>query len=152
MGETWQQEADAKGLAHQVQFLGGQSLEQINRHLQWSHVLCLPSVRESGGGVLLEAMAAARPVIAVDYGGPAEIVDDEVGRLLDPSDSRSVVRDLTCCLEDICTNPSLWEARGQAGYKRARSLYSWDAKVEAGVKLYERLLQTTTVTHACRQA
>jgi len=43
------------------------------------HVFCLPSVRESGGAVLLEAMACARPVIAVGFGGPAEIVDDAVG-------------------------------------------------------------------------
>lgn len=67
-----------------VHFTGPLPLTRVADAMAAAHVFCLPSVRESGGAVLLEAMAVARPVIALDYGGPAEIVDHEVGMLIRP--------------------------------------------------------------------
>ena len=63
-------------------FHGAQPLDAVARFMQACHVFCLPSVRESGGAVLLEAMASARPVIALDFGGAGELVDEYVGALL----------------------------------------------------------------------
>ena len=55
--------------------------------LRASDVVVLPSVNESFGQVLVEGMACELPAIAVDRGGPAEIVDDgETGWLVAPDD------------------------------------------------------------------
>jgi glycosyltransferase involved in cell wall biosynthesis len=70
----WRALAVRLNLADQVQFHGALSQEEVAQQMSQSHLFCLPSVRESGGAVLLEAMAGARPVVALDFGGPAEII------------------------------------------------------------------------------
>jgi len=105
-----------------------------------AHVFCLPSVRESGGAVLLEAMASARPVIAIDFGGPAEIVDADVGAALAPAGVVAVTDALVRTLEDVIADPVAWRQRGLAGRARAEALYGWDAKVDAALRLYATLL------------
>jgi glycosyltransferase involved in cell wall biosynthesis len=97
-------------------------------------------VRESGGAVLLEAMACARPVIAVGFGGPAEIVDDEVGRLLAPVSPEQVAADLAVALADVCADPDGWRRRGAAGRRRAAGRFSWPAKVAGATAVYDELV------------
>lgn len=98
---------------------------------------------ESGGAVLLEAMAVARPVIAVDFGGPAEIVDDAVGALLPASGREHLIQRLVQLLEDVRQNPVQWRQRGEQGRKRVESLYSWDAKISIALSHYQRLTEET---------
>jgi len=136
MQKTWQDESERLGLKHNVHFVGAQTLDEVAQHMRWAHLFCLPSVRESGGGVLLEAMASGRPVTAIAYGGPAEIVDDEVGSLLPDTNSKDVVTALTQLLHEVYNNPQVWEQKGIAARRRAADLYDWDAKIDQALTLY----------------
>ena len=49
-------------------------------------VVCLPSLREPLGQILLEAMAMERSVVATRVGGPADFVTPQAGALVDPED------------------------------------------------------------------
>jgi glycosyltransferase involved in cell wall biosynthesis len=129
------------GLEDKVRFTGNLPLPQVAETVREAHVFCLPSVRESGGAVLLEAMAAARPVIAVDFGGPAEIVDDAVGVKLPPDGWNAVVAGLMREFEDVCLRPEVWSGKGLAGRRRVEERFSWDAKVAAAIRLYRELLE-----------
>ena len=129
------------GLAEQVLFTGNLPLNEVAQILQQAHVFCLPSVRESGGAVLLEAMAIGRPVIAIDFGGPAEIVDDGVGAKLPATGKADVVQGLIEQLENVRRQPELWIARGQEGRRRVELNYSWDAKIAGAVACYRELLE-----------
>jgi glycosyltransferase involved in cell wall biosynthesis len=124
-----------------VAFLGNLTPAEVAAELRAAHVFCLPSVRESGGAVLLEAMAAARPVIAVAYGGPAEIVDDAVGLAIEPRGPEFVTAALADALRDIVARPAIWRTRGETGARRAAERYGWDAKIDAALALYQRLLR-----------
>ncbi len=130
------------GIGDRVRLHGALAHAAIAQQMQAAHVFCLPSVRESGGAVLLEAMAAARPVIAIGYGGPAEIVDDTVGALIPAAGWRAVVTDLTATLGDLLAHPSAWKERGQAGRRRVEARYSWPAKIDAALTLYQDCLET----------
>ena len=64
--------------------------------LSKSDILVLPSVLEAGGAVVLEAMASGKAVIAVNWGGPADILDASCGILIGPRSERA---DLVAGLE-----------------------------------------------------
>ncbi len=53
-------------------------------------VLILPSFSESFGLVLIEALACGKPVIGSDVGGITEIINDDVGLLVDPTKISSI--------------------------------------------------------------
>jgi glycosyltransferase involved in cell wall biosynthesis len=140
MEQAWRAQAAALGIDGLVRFAGALPADEVAVEMARCHVFCLPSVRESGGAVLLEAMACARPVIAVGFGGPAEIVDDEVGRLLAPVSPEQVAGDLAVALADVCRDPDGWRRRGVAGRRRAAGRFSWPAKVAGATAVYDELV------------
>ena len=141
MYQRWQQLTSELGLDGEVQFSGAQPAGEVARRLCESHVLCLPSVRESGGAVLLEAMASARPAIALAYGGPAEIVDDEVGALIPLVSPEQVIADLTQSLRSLFADAAHWRRRGENGRRRIERNFSWPAKIASAGALYDELIK-----------
>ena len=85
-------------------------------HYAWADVVAVPSTRpEPFGLVAIEAMAAARAVIAAGHGGLAEIVaDGETGTLVTPGDADALARAIACHLDD----PALAARQGAAGRAR----------------------------------
>lgn len=142
--QEWSALADQLGLAGQVRFLGARSAAQVAAAMADCHVLCLPSVRESGGAVLLEAMACARPVLALDYGGPSDLVDEQVGLLVPLNTPQQVAGALAAALRDIFARPAVWRERGRTGRLRAVSTYTWPAKIEQALAAYQPLLKETS--------
>ena len=136
MRQTW--EAESKTLPYPVHFLGSRNAEEVSAAFAASHVFCLPSIRESGGAVLLEAMSAARPVIAVNYGGPAELVNESVGRLVPADSSESVAAGIAAALSEVIANPNEWRQRGLAGRQHVLLNHTWDQRVQRGLALYHR--------------
>lgn len=79
-------------------------------------IVCLPSYREGMPKVLLEAAAAARPVITTDTVGCREaIVDGETGILVPVQDAEA----LAAAIMKLIENPALRQRMGQAGRERA---------------------------------
>ena len=128
------------GISEKVEFTGNLPLNEIGKIMQQAHVFCLPSVRESGGAVLLEAMAVGRPVIAIDFGGPAEIVDEGVGVKLPATGKADVVQGLIKQFESVRQQPEVWKVRGEEGRLRVENNYSWDAKIARAIEFYGELI------------
>ena len=137
MRRAWETEAVERKLTDIVTFTGALPLHEVAERMRQADLFCLPSVRESGGAVLLESLASSVPVIAVNYGGPAEIVDDEVGRLLSAEGREPLVRDLAEALTDAWRNPGEWRQKGRRGRLRAESSYGWEARIDTALALYE---------------
>jgi glycosyltransferase involved in cell wall biosynthesis len=94
-----------------VEFFGWQSQERCAELLSKSNVLVLPSVFDPGATVVLEAMASGKAVIAVKWGGPADILDASCGILIEPRDPASLVTD-PCVLPTTEIVVQAWVARG----------------------------------------
>ena len=140
MRAEWERRAAELDVSGEVSFTGNLDLDGVARRMRACHVFCLPSVRESGGAVLLEAMASARPVIAMNFGGPAELVDREVGALIDLTTPAQASGDIATQLRNVIACPGDWRRRGEAGRRRVESLYSWSAKVASARTLYAEIL------------
>ena len=90
-----------------------------------------PSLHDSGGLAVLEAMNFGVPVLCLDLGGPAMSVDDSCGRVI-PAAKQSeeeVVQRMSECLSELLSNPSTLETLSRAARNRAASL-TWRAVVE----------------------
>lgn len=87
-------------------------------------LICLPSVGEPFGMVLLEAMAAGRAVVAVNTSGPRWIVaDGRGGDLIDPVQLHT----LGPRLFDLLADPDRLAAYGRHNREDVRTRHSWDA-------------------------
>ena len=139
--ETLSQEVTSLNLDSCVTFTGQQSLAEIARCMRQAHLFCLPSVRESGGAVLLEAMASGLPVLGVNHGGPSELIDDEVGRCLSAETPEQLIAGMTDAFRDLVLHPEEWRCRGRNGRCRAEKLYGWPARIERAVSLYQRVIE-----------
>jgi glycosyltransferase involved in cell wall biosynthesis len=143
MREEWQQLAIKLGIEKQIDWFGAVDSECIAQQLSQAHVFCLPSVRESGGAVLLEAMACSRPVLAIAFGGPADLVDEEVGYAIPADGQQVVINELVKNFYSLFQQPEKWQRRGENGRKRAVELYTWPAKIEQAINIYQQLLTKT---------
>ncbi|MEB3169439.1 MAG: glycosyltransferase [Synechococcaceae cyanobacterium] len=110
-----------EGLADRVRFEGFQS--NPGSYLARASVFVLPSRHEGMPNALLEAMAAALPVVVSDASpGPLEIVEPEVTGLVVP---RGDVGALAAALGRLIANPELRERLGRGAAARLASL-SWE--------------------------
>lgn len=132
---------DELGIVENVLYTGNLPLNEIAQIMKHAHVFCLPSIRESGGAVLLEAMAVGRPVIAINFGGPAEIVDEGVGVKLPATGKNAVIEGLIKEFKNIIQHPKRWEALGIEGRRRAENTYSWDIKMVNALAIYHELIK-----------
>jgi glycosyltransferase involved in cell wall biosynthesis len=133
-------EAARLGVSGSTTFTGELPLPEVARRMRESHVLCLPSIRESGGAVLLEAAACGLPAITVNLGGPGELVDDEVGRALPADGVEQLTRDLAETLLDVVRNAGAWRRRGANALRRAEERYAWEAKLDQAMDIYRSVL------------
>ena len=129
-------------LSDRVTFRGWLSQPECAISLQHSSALVLPSLYECGGAVVLEAMAMARPVIATNWGGPADYLDATCGILVDPTSRPDFIAGLTTAILRLANSPELMETMGKAGSAKVRQQFSWDSKVDRILEIYRLAIQS----------
>ena len=88
------------GLGDRIQFSGKQPLDELVRQMQRSAALVLSSRAESLGMVLVEALACGTPVVATRCGGPEDIVNEQVGVLVEPEDPEALATGIERVLDN----------------------------------------------------
>ncbi|MBD2340544.1 glycosyltransferase family 4 protein [Calothrix sp. FACHB-156] len=126
-------------VTERVKFWGRLSRDQTLSKLSECHVLLHPSLHDSGGWVCLEAMAAGRPVICLDLGGPSVQVTPEVGVKIPAQNPEQTVSSLAEAISYLAKDAELRSRLGQAGQKRVQEHFSWENKGRHLIKLYEKI-------------
>jgi glycosyltransferase involved in cell wall biosynthesis len=122
------------GLAGRVRFLGWRM--DVDRLLASWDLLVIPSLEEGFGLSALEAMAAARPVVASRVGGLCELVVDGVtGRLVPPGNIDALVR----CIAELASDRQRLAFMGDEGWKRVRKHFSVELMARRTAELYDQL-------------
>jgi starch synthase len=134
------QVVEREGIGAGVSFLGWIEHKFIADHLVNSDLFIFPSIREFGGGAVLEAMAVGVVPVIVDYGGPAELANEETGYLIPMGNRSKIVEQLREVLTAIAQDPSQIEAKSQASIRRIERFFTWDAKAEQISGIYQWVL------------
>jgi glycosyltransferase involved in cell wall biosynthesis len=136
MRGEWAALAATLGVAERIHWLGWLPQPDCAKRLHSATALVLPSIYECGGAVVLEALACAVPVIALDWGGPAEYVNASCGILIPPSNEESIVQGFSEAQRLLANDPVLRTTLGDAGRKRVEQHYDWNQKVDQIVTIY----------------
>jgi len=101
-----------------------------------SDVFVLPTLGDALPTVLIEALAAKKPIIASNVGGVPEIITNEVtGILVPPADAKMLA---TACLR-VLQNKSLAKKLAENGYQTVKQKFDVDTQVKQLSNLYQQL-------------
>ena len=132
--------ANTLGVASAVRFTGAVPRAEVFRMLSECDVLVHPSLHDSGAYVCAEAMAAGRPVICLDLGGPALQVTPECGIKVPAENPEQAVSDLATAMQTLATNEPLRRRMADGARRRVREHLCWERKGERILSIYDDVL------------
>ncbi len=121
-GARWRRLARRLGVADRIAWRDWTARDRLAEIYRAHDVFLFPSLHDSGGSVVLEALAAGLPVVCLDLGGPPMFVDDRCGRVIATAgrDADAVAGALAAALVEIAAAPALRRALSAGAIARAR--------------------------------
>jgi glycosyltransferase involved in cell wall biosynthesis len=124
-------------LESNVTFHGMIDHTEVQNILTKADFLAFPSIREFGGGVVLEAMWVGVVPLIVDYAGPGELVTNETGFKVPIGTRDDIVEGFRSRMIEILENRSELKNMAALAQTRARTLFSWQAKARQVLQVYD---------------
>lgn len=118
------------GVSNWVTFSGWIPHSEIPSRLAAADILVFPSIREFGGGVVLEAMACGTVPIVVDYGGPGELLTAQTGFRVPLGDKDALIQATRQAIEQVLHDPHCLNGYAHAARLRVAELYTWRKKAD----------------------
>lgn len=113
---------------------------ELAGRLARAHVLGFPSIREFGGGVVLEAMALGVVPVVMDYGGPGELVTSDTGYKVPLGPRARIVDELRQVLRMLAARPEVLAVRASRAVERIAQKFTWEAKARQVLEVYRWVL------------
>jgi len=114
----------------------------VGKLYNFTSLFVLPSLWEGMPNAVLEAMAAAKPVVATRVGGvPELVVDGETGILVPPENPEALAR----AIADLLQNREQANRMGSAGRIRVQEHFSLTEMVAKTDRLYQKLLNAKKI-------
>lgn len=136
MAELKRQASELPG----VHFHGWKPHNEVQAIASQCSVLAFPSIREFGGGAVLEAMALGLCPVVLDYAGPSELVTRETGYKVPMGSRNEVVAALGEQLTHCADHPLEVRAKGLKARERVRTLFTWEVKASQVMQVYDWVL------------
>ena len=128
------------GVSSRVRFWGALPRDAALARIAECDVLVHPSLHESGGWVCLEAMAAAKPLICLDLGGPGALATDEAGFKVAATDPEHVVEAMARAMRDLAVDPKLRRRLGHGARVAVEQSHLWRLRAERMSSLYREVV------------
>jgi glycosyltransferase involved in cell wall biosynthesis len=133
--------AQELGIAEKVTFWGKlPKLTDVYDKLAQSDVLIHPALHEAFGNVCLEALAAGRPVICLDLGGPAVQVTERCGFKVPATTPEVTIRCLADAMCTLAKDPELRFRMAEQARMRVMRNFLWDDKGDEMNVIYQEIV------------
>jgi len=123
------------GIEKAVSFCGWLSHAEALSRMRSADVFVFPSVRDFGGGVVFEALAAGAVPVVVDFGGPGDTVYPDVGYKVPLTNESDIVSQIEKVLTNLADSRDLLHRLRQQGMTYARESLTWDAKAQSTTRV-----------------
>jgi glycosyltransferase involved in cell wall biosynthesis len=134
----YQQLAEALDVSDKVTFLGRVPDETLNLLYASCDVFVLPSRLEGLGIVIIEAMAAGKPVIATNAGGIPELIEAGQNGILTEAGNEG---ELASAIIKVLGDRSLSRTIGENNTRKVQERYSWESAALKAEQLYSDLVR-----------
>jgi glycosyltransferase involved in cell wall biosynthesis len=125
------------GLEDSVRFLGLLDQDQLIREHAEASVVCIFSSHETFSLTVSQGMAAGKPVVSTDSGGPSDLIEDgETGYLVPVGDEEAFA---DRCLR-LLSDEQLRRRMGARGREVAREMFAKESVARRTVEVYKELL------------
>lgn len=132
-----EEQASRLGIADAVTFAGRVPPDEVARHYREADLFVFPSLREFGGGVVLEAMAMGVVPVVLAYGGPGELVTGDCGIAVPMAAQPMLVAGIRAAVVELLGDPGRRGAMAAAARARVASLFLWERKAEQTSTVYD---------------
>lgn len=132
-------EAKAYGIANKIRIVHEIPRAEVLNMLEQSDIFLFPSLREGGSWSLMEAMAIGLPVVCLDWAGMSISTDDNCAIRLPVTNPEQMPQDMAEAIIKLIENPQLREQLGNAGRKRIKEVFNWEAKGQFMENLFSKL-------------
>jgi glycosyltransferase involved in cell wall biosynthesis len=121
---------------------------ELLRVMRESDVFLFPSLRDGGGAVVVEAMAAGKPVVCMDLAGPGLHVTEACGIKVTPVNPAQTADGIANALERLYQDRTLLQKMGTAARERVEEAYVLDRLGDRLLEIYESILGTDLRTRS----
>ena len=128
-------------LQEKVILHGKVSYDKMPQIYAESDILALPSLRETTGTAVIEAMANKLPVVALEQNGVKYLIQNDCGILVDIKSREETMIGYADALKILIEDYDLRIKQGNNGYERLLKEYTWEVKVKAMLEVYRKILQ-----------
>ncbi len=131
--------AQSLGIGDKVDFKGWIDRKIIGDFYKMSHIFAFASIKEFGGGALIEAMSFGLIPIVADYGGPSEIVTSDCGFKVTMQNRDLMIQKITSHLRELASNHTLAKTLSQHSRQRIVDEYLWPQKAQKILAVYSKV-------------
>jgi glycosyltransferase involved in cell wall biosynthesis len=139
---AWRQLAAELEVDHAIDWLPWVEHGQLGELYRRHHALLYPSLHDSSGNVVLESLSHGLPVVCLDLGGPAEMVNPSCGRVIATAgkSAAACAQSIADALEELARTDGLLRALSHGARARAEGR-RWPAVVASLYADVSRRLQ-----------
>lgn len=132
-----------KNLEHRIELMGSIPRNEVLEKYAAYDVFLFPSLHDSGGMVVIEAMKAGLPVICLNTGGPAISVTPSCGRVVPMGSKSEIVAGLRGAVMHYLKKPSDIALHGEQAVQRVEEEYSWQKNAKRMLVYYMSIVQNS---------
>jgi glycosyltransferase involved in cell wall biosynthesis len=108
---------------------------------QSAHAFLFTSLRDSGGSVVLEAMAQGLPIVTLNHQGVQTFVPDNAGIKVPVTTPRETIQSLADAIDELSGSESRRHRMQVASWNVAKD-HTWDRRAERMTRIYEEVVKS----------